>query len=207
MARLSRRGDIDTRCHQVAKDAITESRSADLDLVCDDRPMALRLRPLRLADEAAYRAAHAELLVDGFTFGFLRDGETFAEHIERLELQRRGRDLGDLVEATWLVADVGGQLVGRTSIRHHLNDDLAFHGGHIGYGVRPAFRRRGYATEILRHSLIIARSYGVEQALITCDDSNTASAGVIEACGGRLERIVTATESDSGRAFRRYWIS
>jgi predicted acetyltransferase len=169
--------------------------------------MALRLRPLRLADEAEYRAAHTELLVDGFTFGFIGDGETFAEHIERLERQRRGHDLGDLVEATWLVADVGGELVGRTSIRHQLNDYLAFHGGHIGYGVRPAFRHRGYATEILRHSLIIARSYGVERALITCDDSNTASARVIEACGGRLDRIVTAAESDSGRAFRRYWIS
>lgn len=168
--------------------------------------MDLRLRPLRPGDEAAYRAAHVELLADRFSFGFIRDGESFAEHVERLERQRRGHDLGDLVEATWLVADVAGEIVGRASIRHELDSYLAFHGGHIGYGVRPAFRRRGHATEILRQSLVIARSFGVEEALVTCDDANVGSAAVIEACGGRLERVVPDDESDNGVAFRRYWI-
>lgn len=168
--------------------------------------MDLRLRPLRLTDEVEFRAAHHELLADGFGFGFIREQESFAEHVERLERERRGHDLGDLVEATWLVAEVDGQLVGRTSIRHRLNAYLAFRGGHVGYGVRPAFRRRGHATEILRQSLVIARSYGVDQALVTCDDDNVGSAAVIEACGGRLERVVPAEESDDGVAFRRYWI-
>ena len=81
-----------------------------------------------------------------------------------------------------------------------------FHGGHIGYGVRPAWRRRGYATEILRQSLVILRSYGVEHVLVTCDDANLGSAAVIEACGGVLERIVPGEESDDGVPFRRYWI-
>ncbi len=111
------------------------------------------------------------------------------------------------MESTWLVAEVDGEIVGRTSIRHELNAYLAFHGGHIGYGVRPAFRRRGHATEILRQSLVIARSYGVDRALVTCDDDNIGSAAVIEACGGVLERVVPAVESDDGVAFRRYWIS
>jgi predicted acetyltransferase len=176
-------------------------------LVGEDDRVDLRLRPLRLADEAAYRAAHAELLADSFRFGFIQDGESFGEHVRRLERQRRGCDLGDFVEATWLVADVDGQLVGRASIRHQLDDYLAFHGGHIGYGVRPAFRRRGYASEILRQSLIIARSYGVGQVLVTCDDGNVASARVIEACGGELERVVPGDESDHGTPFRRYWIT
>ncbi len=169
--------------------------------------MTLRLRPLRGDDEAAYRAANEELARDGFTFGFITDGETFAEHVRALEERRRGRELSDrFVESTWLVAEVDGESVGRTSIRHELNAYLAFHGGHIGYGVRPAFRRRGHATEILRQSLVIARSYGVDRALVTCDDDNIGSAAVIEACGGVLERVVPAAESDDGVAFRRYWI-
>ena len=172
----------------------------------EDGEVDLRLRPLRVDDEAAYRAAQAELLADGFSFGFIQDAESFTEHVQRLERQRRGRDLGDLVESTWLVAEVAGQLVGRASIRHQLNEYLAFHGGHIGYGVRPAFRRRGYATEILRQSLIIARSYGIGPVLVTCDDDNIASAAVIEACGGQLERVVPGHESDDGVPFRRYWI-
>ena len=168
--------------------------------------MDLRLRPLRLDDEPVWRAAQEELLADGFLFGFMRDGESFAEHIARLERQRRGHDLGELVEATFLVAEVDGEIVGRTSIRHGLNDFLVFRGGHIGYGVRPAFRRRGHATEILRQSIVIARSYGVEAALVTCDDDNAGSATVIEACGGELERVVPGPEAADGVAFRRYWI-
>jgi predicted acetyltransferase len=169
--------------------------------------MELRLRPLCLADEGAYRAAQVELAADGFRFGFIQDGQSFVDHVRLLERQRRGHDLGEFVEATWLVADVAGEVVGRASIRHQLNAYLTFHGGHIGFGVRPAFRRHGYATEILRQSLVIARSYGVDRVLLTCDHDNVGSAAVIEACGGVLERVVRSDEADDGVPFRRYWIS
>src|SRR3954453_21580469 len=46
-----------------------------------------------------------------------------------------------------------------------------------------AAERRGYATEIRSQSVVIAMSYGNEQVLVTCDDRNIASAGVIEGCG------------------------
>jgi predicted acetyltransferase len=60
------------------------------------------------------------------------------------------------VPATFLVAEVDRALVGRVSIRHELNAFLADVGGHIGYGVRPRYRGRGFATEILRQALVIA---------------------------------------------------
>ena len=169
------------------------------------RSARLRLRPLRLDDEAAFWAAQQELGAEDFLFGFIRPDEAFAEHVVQLEARRR-RAMDGFVESTWLVADVAGEVVGRTSIRHTLNEHLAFHGGHVGYAVRPPWRRRGYATEILRQSLVIVRSYGVEHVLLTCDDRNIGSAGVIEACGGVLERVVPASESDDGIPFRRYWI-
>ena len=159
--------------------------------------MDLRLRPLRLDDEAEFWAAHEELRAEGFTFGFIREDESFAEHVDRLERQRRGHDLGDLVEATWLVAEVDGAMVGRTSVRHRLNDFLRSFGGHIGYGVRPACRRRGYATEILRQSLVIARSYGIDRVLVMCDDDNVASAAVIEARGGHWRASSPSTSTAS----------
>jgi predicted acetyltransferase len=71
------------------------------------------------------------------------------------------------VPATFLVAEAEGQIVGRVSIRHELNACLAEVGGHIGYGVRPGFRRRGYATAIMRQSLAVASSIGLERVLVT----------------------------------------
>ena len=107
------------------------------------------------------------------------------------------------VPSTFLVADVGGQIVGRSSIRHELNEFLAREGGHIGYGVLADHRRRGYATEILRMSLVIARSLGVDRVLVTCDDDNVGSVTVIERCGGVFDSLV---ECDDGPPKRRYWI-
>jgi predicted acetyltransferase len=118
-------------------------------------PTALVLRPFSNSDEREARSAHAELNRDGFTFlhGF-QDDEPWPSYLERLERLRTGTEVPDgWVPQTFLAADVAGQLVGRASIRHGLNQFLAQWGGHIGYAVRPAFRRRGYATAILRQSL------------------------------------------------------
>lgn len=171
-----------------------------------DHAPSLVLRPLTSADEAEARLAHEELAHDRFTFLLgLRSGETWEDYVARLEANRRGVALPEgTVPATFLVADVGGTLVGRTSIRHELDDFLAEFGGHVGYGVRPAYRRRGFAGEILRQSLDVLRAVGVDRALVTCDVDNIGSAAVIEACGGRFERV--APGRDGVAAKRRYWI-
>jgi predicted acetyltransferase len=165
----------------------------------------VRLRPLTDDDEAPFLAAHRELLADGFTFALgYHDSMSWGRYRHRLAAASHGRDLEPgQVASTFLVADVGGTIVGRTSIRHELNAFLAHEGGHIGYGVVPAHRRRGYATEILRQSLDVARFLGVEQVLLTCDEANVGSATVIERCGGVLESVVTAA---GGNQLRRYWI-
>jgi predicted acetyltransferase len=167
----------------------------------------LRLRPLRTGDEAAFRAAHDVMAAsDGFMFGLgLRPGMSWSAYLKALDDERAGIALAaDRVPATFLVADVGGEIVGRTSIRHALNDFLREKGGHVGYGVLPAHRRRGYATEILRQSLVVARSVGIDRVLVTCDDDNPGSAAVIEACGGRLDSLVG--NGPQAPSIRRYWI-
>lgn len=166
----------------------------------------LRLRPLRLDDEAAFTAAHHAMKRDGFEFGLRLDAATsWPRYVAGMEAIRAGRDLPErFVPSTFLVADVKGELVGRTSIRHQLNEFLAHEGGHIGYGVLAEHRRRGYATEILSQSLVIARGVGVDRVLVTCDEDNVGSAAVIERCGGVFESLVVPTEP--GPRKRRYWI-
>ncbi|MEO1057463.1 MAG: GNAT family N-acetyltransferase [Actinomycetota bacterium] len=167
--------------------------------------MRLDLRPVRPTDEQVVRDAHEQLRTDNFEFALGLDNDmTWADYIELLD-QRLTEPPEPWVPSTFLLAAVDGDIVGRTSIRHRLNDYLQEVGGHIGFGVLPMQRRRGYATEILRQSIVIARSHGVDRVLVTCDEDNTASAQVITRCGGVLENIVD--DPLGGPPTQRYWIT
>ena len=165
----------------------------------------LRLRPPVPEDEAAFAAGHRAMAAEGFTFGLgYEPGKPWATYLTELEDHRHGRNLpARHVPGTFLVATVGQEIVGRTSVRFMLNEFLAERGGHIGYCVLPQHRRRGYATEILRQSLIIARAAGADRVLVTCDQDNAGSRAVIEACGGVLDSVVTL---DGKPPVLRFWI-
>ena len=169
--------------------------------------MTLILRPFQRSDETAALGARAEFQGSGFdflTFDF-DPAMPWVEWIDLMERYRRGVDLpSGRVRGAILAGDVDGELVGSISIRFALNDYLAFRGGHIGYGVVTGYRRLGYATEMLREGLGVARAEGVESVLLTCDDDNIGSATVIERCGGALESVAV---DENGVKFRRYWLA
>lgn len=167
----------------------------------------LRLRPPRPEDEAAVCRAHEELSSEGFGFLFSPD-LPWVEQLQRIEEVRLGRHLPPgRVRATYLLGVVdtpdGEDVVGRVSIRHELTRELLEIGGHVGYGVRPRYRGRGYATAMLRAAVDLLRQEGLERVLVTCDDDNPASAAVIERCGGVLEDVRPVAD---GPPKRRYWI-
>ncbi|RAV31813.1 GNAT family N-acetyltransferase [Corynebacterium heidelbergense] len=169
----------------------------------------LILRPPEQRDETAVRGLFAELRQENFDFLALNRDPTAADWdwsavIDHLRRIADGKDLPPgIVRADFLLAEVDGQVVGRSSIRYGLTDFLRREGGHIGYAVGPRFRRRGYATEILRQSVDRLRANGIGKVLVTCDATNTASATVIEKCGGQLADVVPSTR---GKLVRRYWI-
>ena len=78
------------------------------------------------------------------------------------------------------------RLIGLLSIRYELPDDLVWDFGHIGYGVRPSERRKGYATTMLGYALSICKEKGMNSAIISCYKENIASAATIKKSGGVL---------------------
>ena len=141
---------------------------------------------------------------DGLFMFDLDQGTDWSVYLLRMESQRLGVDLPpNRVPATFLLAETEEEVVGRVSIRHELNDYLAQVGGHIGYAVRPGFRRRGYATAIMGQSLMIASTLGLERVLVTCDANTLGSATVIENCGGALQNVVLG---DGSVPKYRYWV-
>jgi predicted acetyltransferase len=133
----------------------------------------------------------------------LRD---FAAYCRQMEDYRHGRNLPDgWVPASMFWCMAGERMMGTLSLRHELNDLLREAGGHIGYSIRPSERNKGYMTKFLRMGLEEARKVGLERVLITCADSNLASARVIEKCGGVLEDK-RDTELHGDDLTRRYWI-
>src|SRR4029077_16303411 len=60
-----------------------------------------------------------------------------------------------------------GRLVGVIHLRHRLNDFLLREGGHIGYAVHPAHRRRAVASVALGLVLGECRARGIDPVLVT----------------------------------------
>ncbi len=75
--------------------------------------------------------------------------------------------------------------------------------GHIGYGVVPWKRRRGYATAALSQILPEARAVGLAYVELIADIDNIASQKVIRANGGVLvEQFEKLAANGGGQAFR-----
>ena len=109
----------------------------------------------------------------------------------------------NVAESTFWMIDAE-TFIGRISVRHHLTEGLMQFGGHIGYEIRPTKRRQGFGKSMLGLGLEQAKALNIPRALVTCDDTNIASAKIIEANGGVLENIILLAGYPV--PVRRYWI-
>ena len=132
--------------------------------------------------------------------------EDFCAYVEMLENASKGVGIpSDFVaHSTFWLLDMDGEIVAISNLRHELNDSLLEYGGHIGFGVRPSTRRQGYATEILRQTLMRAKKMNIGRVRVTCAKDNSASAKTILRNGGILED--ECFMSDYGGIISRYWI-
>lgn len=91
------------------------------------------------------------------------------------------------VPATYYLMYADGKIVGAINLRRGDNDFILNYAGHIGYGVAPWERNKGYATQALKLCLNEARKIGMKRVLLTTDLNNIASQRVIAKCGGVFE--------------------
>jgi predicted acetyltransferase len=167
----------------------------------------IELRRLRLTDKDAFLMALSKWDNDrGFLFASsYQSGMDFAEYFKIIQSREKGENLPPgYVPDTSLYGFLDGEMVGRLSIRHTLNDFLLKVGGHIGYGILPEFRKRGFAKSMLRQSLTEAQKLGLQKVLVTCDDNNIGSIKTIESCHGLLENKIDLQDGQPLK--RRYWI-
>lgn len=85
---------------------------------------------------------------------------------------------------TYYLVNEQDRIIGMINIRLCLNERLMKCGGHIGYGIRPSERQKGYNKINLYLALLRCQSLGIKEVVLDCDSSNLASSRTMEALGG-----------------------
>ena len=88
------------------------------------------------------------------------------------------------VNPDWVLTDT---FFAVSDLRHTLNDFLKDF-GNCGYSVRPSQRQKGYATEMLRKILDIARQADMKELHLSVEKENIPSIKTIVRNGGVYER-------------------
>lgn len=84
----------------------------------------------------------------------------------------------------FLIREADNKIIGMINIRLVLNDALKKFGGHIGYGIRPSERGKGYNKINLYLGLKVCYEYGIDTVLMDADLNNPASWKTMESLGG-----------------------
>ena len=103
----------------------------------------------------------------------------------------------------FLVRESDNKIIGMANIRLYLNDRLREEGGHIGYGIRPSERRKGYNKINLYRALEVCQEQGIEEVVLDCNKDNLGSSRTMIALGG----IKQYEKMHDGKLIERYAIN
>jgi len=134
---------------------------------------------------------------------FRNDCHDFDNYLADLECGEETEE-GRVPDSVFFCLDTERNIfVGAVNIRHYLNYRNCLTGGHIGDGIRPSERRKGYATQMIGLALDECKKLGLNKVLVTCSPDNIGSEKSIIANGGVFEMEV----EDEGDIDKRYWIT
>lgn len=166
-----------------------------------------------------HKLIKANEILEKELYDFIKEWEVFGENIIPASIQindlsynewldynkkieKKENCTKDIVTASNYFLVSNNRIIGGINIRHSLNEYLKKYGGHIGYGIRPTERKKGYAVLMLSLALSIIKDIGVNKVLITCNKNNIYSAKTIIKCGGILENETLKED----KVLQRYWI-
>lgn len=89
-------------------------------------------------------------------------------------------------ETYFLIRENDNKIIGMINIRHDLTPAMLEFGGHIGYGIRPTERRKGYNKINLYLGLFVARKFNLDKVMLDCTVDNIGSNKTIQSLGGVL---------------------
>lgn len=137
------------------------------------------------------------------------DGYTFEEALDRclkMEDEEYAKSVGRCQSRTFLlIRENDNKIVGTINVRWNLNEAMLRFGGHIGYGIRPTERRKGYNKINLYFGMLEAKKVGLEKVMLDCDVNNLGSDKTLKALGGKLER--TEVDPSDGILTNVYWFN
>ena len=137
------------------------------------------------------------------------DGYTFEETLERclnMKNEEYAKSINRVPGKTFLlIRKNDNKIVGTINIRWNLSEKMLKFGGHIGYGIRPTERRKGYNKIQLYLVLLEAQKLNLDKVMLDCSVDNLGSDKTIKALGGILERC-ELDESDNTMT-NVYWIN
>lgn len=137
------------------------------------------------------------------------DGYTFEEALDRclkMEDEEYAKSVGRCQGKTFLlIRENDNKIVGTINVRWNLSKEMLQFGGHIGYGIRPTERRKGYNKINLYLGMIEAKKVGLDNVMLDCDVNNLGSDKTLKALGGKLER--TEIDPFDGILTNVYWFN
>ena len=137
------------------------------------------------------------------------DGYTFEEALERclnMKNEWYAKSINRVPGKTFLlIRKDDNKIVGTINIRWNLSEKMLKFGGHIGYGIRPTERRKGYNKIQLYLVLLEAQKLNLDKVMLDCSIDNLGSDKTIKALGGILERC-ELDEADNTMT-NVYWIN
>lgn len=125
----------------------------------------------------------------------------YEEWVQKIENDKESSDYEKRVPALtyFLIRQSDDKIIGMVNIRLTLNKRLEREGGHIGYGIRPSERRKGYNKINLYRALEVCQENGLEEVVLDCNTENLGSSKTMIALGGEKVWQKIIDEEDISR--------